>query len=56
MNDLSLNELVALSIVLKTISLKDLLLSATENYYSKNDSYSKEKAIVLQNAVETLLD
>jgi hypothetical protein len=53
---LTWDELFALSFVLKTASLEDLLTSAAENYTSKKDDYSKEKAIICQTAIETILN
>lgn len=55
MDKLTFNQVIALECVLNSITLDDLLTSAWGYYVSKNDEFSKEKAIICDNVIQTFL-
>jgi len=50
---ISLNELIALQIVINDISVEDLLIAAAEKFFECKDEISKENEVVCRKALET---
>lgn len=55
MNKMSMNEFAALSFVLSTVTVKDLLQRAMQSYSEEDNVSSKDKANTCSQAINTFL-